>query len=135
MVSANRHYRKLYIIDVMKLTRKQKAFADKILDNPKLSATKAVQQTYNPTTYNTARSIATENLAKPAIQLYLDEHVQKAKNRVITLVDSDKDDIALRASDSILDRVLGKATQKVETHSTVVEVSLDLGNITSGAKS
>jgi phage terminase small subunit len=113
-----------------KLTRKQKAFADHLINNPKQSATKAVQATYNTKDYSTAGSIAVENLQKPAIQLYLDDHIQKAKNRIITLVDSEKEEIALRASDSILDRSLGKAVQRSEVQSTSVNLNLDLTTIT-----
>lgn len=115
------------------LTRKQKAFADTLINNPKLSATKAALLTYGkphqPTTYETAQQIAHENLTKPNIQLYLDKHVDKAKNRVVELVDSKKEDIALRASDSILDRTLGKATQRTESINTTVNLNLSLKDV------
>lgn len=112
------------------LTRKQKAFADYLINNPKQSATKAAQATYNVSTKQTAEVIASENLSKPPIQIYLNQHIDKAKNRIVTLVDSNKEDIALRASDSILDRALGKATQRVETQSTSVNLNLDLTQVT-----
>lgn len=113
----------------IKLTRKQKAFADELVANPKQSATKAVLKTYNVKPIgSSARTIAAQNLAKPSIQLYLDKHVQKAKNRVVELIDSDKEDIALRASDSILDRTLGKATQRTEVQTTGVTLTIDLTN-------
>lgn len=104
------------------LTRKQKAFADQLIANPKMSATKAALETYNTEKDYVAKNIASENLTKPNIQLYMDEHIQKAKNRVVDLVDSEKEDIALRASDSILDRALGKATQRIEQHTSVVSL-------------
>ncbi len=114
----------------IKLTRKQKAFADALINNPKLSATRAALQTYGtpekPPTYQTAQQLSHENLTKPNIQLYLDEHVQKAKNRVVELIDSKKEDIALRASDSILDRTLGKATQRTEVTSISMSFGMDL---------
>ena len=116
-----------------KLTRKQKAFADELLNNPKISATQAVLKHYGkpdkPTSYKTGTVIATENLAKPSVQLYLNEHIQKAKNRVVELIDSKKDDIALRASDSVLDRALGKATQRIEQQTTSVNLNIDLTSI------
>lgn len=102
------------------LTKKQKAFADTLINNPKMSATQAALRTYGknaPTTYGTARQIATENLAKPSIQLYMDSHIEKAKLTVVSLMDSKKDDIKLRASESILDRTYGKPTQKTDTTS------------------
>lgn len=116
-----------------KLTPKQKAFADTLLNNPKLSPTKAALETYGqedkPPTYGTAALIAHNNLNNSAVQLYMDQHIDKAKNRIVQLVDSEKEEIALRASDSILDRALGKATQKVETHSTTVNLSLSLKDV------
>ncbi len=114
----------------MQLTRKQKAFADELLNNPKQSATQAAVKTYNVSSPGAAAVQAHQNLMKPNVQLYLSEHIDKAKNRVITLVDSDKEEIALRASDSILDRALGKATQKIEQHTTAVTLELNLTDIT-----
>lgn len=119
--------------DKYKLTRKQKAFADELLANPKLSATQAALRTYGkpdkPTTFKTASVIAAENLDKPSVRLYLNQHIEKAKNRVIELIDSEKEDIALRASDSVLDRALGKPTQRVENTSTSVNLNLNLTDI------
>lgn len=110
----------------MKLTRKQKAFANHLINNPKHSATTAAQNTYNPTTYESARAIASQNLTNPSIQLYLDEHIDKAKLKVVELIDSNKDDIALRAADSVLDRALGKATQRTEVTTTGITLTVDL---------
>lgn len=110
----------------MKLTRKQKAFANHLINNPKDSATKAVEATYKINGNESARAIASQNLAKPSIQLYLDEHIDKAKNRVVQLIDSDKEEIALRASDSVLDRALGKAVQRSEVQVSGVVIGIDL---------
>lgn len=109
-----------------KLTRKQKAFADTLINNPKLSATKAALKTYNTTDRTTASVIATENLAKPSIQIYLDKHIEKAKSKVVQLIDSDKEEIALRAADSVLDRALGKATQRTEVTTQGITLNIDL---------
>lgn len=107
------------------LTRKQRAFAQYLLNNPKESATEAAQNTYNVSTRESAEVIASENLSRPAIQLYLNEHIDKANNRVVELVDSNKEDIALRASDSILDRALGKSVQRSQNqHSHLIRISL-----------
>lgn len=109
------------------LTRKQKAFADELIAHPKQSATKAYLATHETTSYNGAAVEASRTLKKPNVQLYLDTHIDKAKNRVVQLIDSDKEEIALRAADSVLDRALGKATQRVENQSTVVTLNLTLG--------
>lgn len=110
----------------VKLTRKQKAFADHLLANPKDSATKAIQEAYNVANRQTAAVMANENLNKPNVMLYLDAHIDKAKNRIVSLIDSDKEDIALRASDSILDRSLGKAIQRSEVTTQGVSITIDL---------
>lgn len=100
-----------------KLTRKQKAFADLLIAQPKASATEIVRQTYNVSDNNTAGVIAAENLRKPSIQLYLDSHIDKAKQRIVQLVDSEREDIALRASQDIIDRTHGKPTQIQQSQS------------------
>jgi phage terminase small subunit len=111
-----------------KLTRKQKAFADHLLDNPKHSATEAAQQSYLVSDRNTAKSIAAENLTKPAIQLYMNQHIDKAKETVVNLLDSEKDEIKLRASQDILDRSHGKATQRTEVKQQSVNINLTFDN-------
>lgn len=119
----------------MKLTRKQKAFAHHLIDNPKDSATEAAMQTYQVGSRKSAEVIASENLRNTSIQLYLNEHIDKAKNRVVELIDSDKEQIALQAADSVLDRALGKPTQRTEQHSTSVNISLNLSDVTTGVES
>lgn len=116
----------------MKLTRKQKAFADKLLSEPKQSATEAAAQTYNVASRKSAEVIASENLRNPAIQIYLEEHVDKAKNRVVELINSEKEEIALRASDSVLNRALGMPTQRTENRTEVVTINLDLTGVEQG---
>lgn len=115
-------------IGVMKLRPKTKAFADKLLTDPKISQTQAWLATHNTTNAASAAVSATQILSKPNVQIYMQEHIDKAKQRVVTLVDSDKEDIALRASDSILDRALGKATQRTEVQTTGVTLTIDLTN-------
>ena len=114
----------------MKLTRKQKAFADHLINNPRDSATDAVKVTYKSSDYASQRAIASQNLTKPAIQFYLEEHVDKAKLKVVELINADKEEIQLRASESVLNRALGMPTQRTENHSTVVELNLNLKDIT-----
>ena len=112
------------------LTRKQKNFADELLNNPKQSATRAVLKTYDTSSQHTAEQIAYENLRKPDVVIYLKNHVDKAKNRVVKLIDSEKEDIALRASESVLDRALGKPVQRSEVHASSVNLNLSLTDIT-----
>lgn len=109
-----------------KLTRKQKAFVDTLIANPKMSVTKVVEQTYNVNNARTASVIGAENLAKPNILAHLHASSERAEARIVELVESEKEEIALRASADILDRVHGKATQRVEQTTTGVTLTIDL---------
>jgi hypothetical protein len=127
------------------LTRKQQAFVDGILGQPKKSATQVASEVYNVRgKRHTAEVIASENLRKPEIMVYLANHSSKAENTLVEIMNygseygkemKDRDGasyagVAVSAAKDILDRVHGKATQKVEQHSTVVTLSLDLTDIT-----
>lgn len=115
-------------IEIMKLKPKTKAFADKLLSDPKLSQTKAYMDTHSTTNPRSAAATAAQLLAKPSVQIYMAEHVDKAKQKIVELIDSDKEQIALQASESVLDRELGKATQRVEQTSSGVTLVIDLTN-------
>lgn len=103
-----------------------KAVLDIIAAQTKQNATQAYKEIHPNASDVTARNNASQLLAKPSAQIYLQKHVDKAKERVVELVNSDKEDIALRASDSILDRALGKATQRTEVTTTGITLNLDL---------
>ncbi len=119
-----------------KLTLKQKRFADKYLELG--NATEAAAQTYDVVKRSTADVIGHENLAKPNLQAYLALHDNAAQNVVVEVMNNSsilKDEpahasIALKAADSILDRLHGKATQRSEDVSTVVNINLDLTDST-----
>lgn len=112
---------------VQPLTRKQKAFADTLLNNPKMSATKAALQTYNTTKDYVAKNIASENLTKPNIQSYLAKHDNTAQHTIVEMMNQREDKrLAFDAARDIEDRVHGKATQRVEQHTTGVSLVIDL---------
>ena len=104
-----------------KLTTKQKLFADKVLNEPKKPRVQIAQEVYGkpdkPISYRTANSISVENMQKPVIQIYMDKHISKAKQRITELLDSDNEQIVLASSKDILDRTYGKASQKQESTS------------------
>lgn len=110
----------------LKLRPKTKQFADLLVSNPKISQTEAYLATHKTENRNAAKVEASKTLTKPNVQLYMDSHINKAKMKVIELVDSDKPDIALRASESILDRSLGKATVVTESN-TYTDIHITLG--------
>lgn len=112
---------------IVKLTPQQKAYADLLLEKPNLAQTDIVKQAYpNVTDSNLASTIAAQNNKNNDIQIYTNEQISKAKKRVIELIDSEREDIALRASVDVLDREHGKAVQQVQTESRTMTISIDL---------
>lgn len=111
---------------------KTKDFIDMLNDNPKLSATEAYIRTHQTTNRITAGTAANKLLKKPSVIGYKDSAVKRAKRRIVQLVDSDNESIALKASESIIDRNEGKAVQKNENLSRTVEVKLDLTGVKLG---
>jgi len=129
----------------LKLTRKQKAFADTLLANPKMSATQAAHLTYNSINKKTSSVIATENLAKPSIQVYLEKHADTALQDNIEIAKYAKEygmtgdkqgasyaSVAMNINKDILDRTYGKAKQQVDINSTAVSLTIDLTSALSG---
>lgn len=119
------------------LTPKQKAFVQELIDNPKQSATQAVLKTYGkpgkPPTYLSAGQIATDNLKKPQIITKLAQYNDLVESTLLATVQEwgqherpRQREIAQNAAMYIHDKVHGKATQKVETRSEQVTISIDL---------
>src|ERR1019366_7530896 len=110
------------------LTTKQKAFADKLIAEPKKSATAVALEVYGkpdrPTTHNTAAQIATANMRNSTILMYLNKHQSLAEETIIDVLQtsgSKRDnsrhaEIALKAADMVLDRTIGKPTTNNNTH-------------------
>lgn len=109
-----------------------KNFIDELNDNPHISAAEAYIRTHETDNRITAKNAASKLLQKPAVIGYKDNAVKKAKRRIVQLVDSDNESIALKASESIIDRNEGKAVQKNENMSRTVEVKLDLTGVKLG---
>ncbi len=121
------------------MTGKQKAFADKVIAEPTKALSKIVKEVYDVTTDGAARQIASENMTKPNIMLYLQKHSEQAEADIIELAEVSKRyaregghvgaayaGTALAANRDILDRVHGKATQKIESKSQSVIIGIDL---------
>lgn len=116
----------------LKLKPKTKAFVDKLIDEPKKSNTQAYIETHETNDRKSASVSAARLLAKPSVQIYKNSAVIKAKKRVVALVDSENENIALKASQDIIDRVEGKAVQKNESTQRTVNVMLDLTGVKLG---
>ena len=100
-----------------KLTPKQKKFADTYLATG--NATEAADQAYD-TDRETARRIGSENLSKPDVIAYLQSHGMDAAN-VMTEIMNDKNNKPserISAAKDVLDRGIGKATEKSEVEIT-----------------
>lgn len=115
------------------LKPKTKEFIDLMTEDPKLSATEAYIRTHQTESRKNASIQASKLLRKDSVIGYKDNAVKKAKRRIISLVDSSNEAVALKAADSIIDRNEGKAVQKNETTSRTVEVKLDLTGLRIGA--
>jgi hypothetical protein len=116
----------------LKLRPKTKAFVDLLQSNPKLSQTQAYIDTHMTVNRNAASVEAAKLLAKPSVRIYSNNAVLRAKKKIVTLIDSEQENIALRASESVLDRQFGKATFKSESVAKTVEVKLDLTGVKIG---
>ena len=94
-----------------KLTKKQKAFADKYLETD--HGQDSVLETYDTTDPNTARAIASENLTKPNIVQYLEENASGAISRIVEMSRNAKNEaVKLSANKDIADRAGYKPVER-----------------------
>jgi hypothetical protein len=115
------------------IKQKTKDFIDDMLEHPEETARDIYLKHHKTNNKNTASTAVNKLLKKPSVIGYKDSAVGKAKRKVIALVDSPNDSIALKASEAIIDRMEGKAIQRNETTSKTVTVKLDLQGLKLGA--
>lgn len=108
------------------LKRNSKKVLDIIASQPVRNATQAYKQVYPNATDVTARNNASQLLKKSTAQIYLQEHINKAKSTIVDLLDSESEQIRLKSADSILDRELGKSVQRTEVSSQSLQIHIDL---------
>lgn len=118
------------------LTRKEKAFADKILDDPSKTIKQAYKEVYNVgehTQDKTIRVEATRTLAKPQLKSYLAQYSNLVENTLLnTVVDWGREDntrkreIANTTAMYIHDKIHGKATQTIQQRSEIVKIAINL---------
>ena len=116
----------------LRIKPRTKAYVDKLLDNPSMSQTQAYIETHDTNSRKTTVVEASKLLSKPNGTSHKDRSVRKAKKRRVSLVDSYNENIALKASQAIIDRTEGKAQQKDGDVSRTVHVSLDLTGVKLG---
>lgn len=109
-----------------------KEFVDEMIANPKQDIGDAYLKTHKTTSKRNASIAGSKLLKKPNVIGYRDSAVGKAKRRIVSLVESKNESIALKASESIIDRNEGKAVQKSESTNRTVEVKLDLTGVRIG---
>lgn len=117
----------------LRIRPKTKALYDEIINNPKITQREAYLKTHKTNNIRTADNQASRLLNSDKYAIYRASAVGKAKRRVVQLVDSNNESIALKASQDILDRTEGKAIQKTENTSRTLEVKLDLTGVRIGA--
>lgn len=96
---------------IPKLTRKQKKFVGAYLETG--NGAHSALTAYDTKDYNTAASLASENLRKPNIRAYLEDRAEKAVEMVYQLSqEAVGEAIRLNASKDILDRAGYAAMEK-----------------------
>ena len=106
-----------------------KANSKKVLDlyaaQEKKNAAAAYKAVHPEANSTTAATNAYKLLQKPAANIYLEQHIDNARSTIVDLSqNSERDNIRLQASQDILDRSYGKATNKTETTTLSIEAIL-----------
>jgi hypothetical protein len=117
----------------LRIDDKTKQFYDELIDNPTVGVREAYIKTRGESTSPLQASVNASRLKNSdKYQIYKASAVGKAKRRVVELVGSRNESIALKAAQDVLDRTEGKAVQKNENVSRTVEVKLDLTGVRLG---
>lgn len=94
-----------------KITKKQKDWADKYIETG--NKTQSALAVYDTEDYKTASVIGAENIEKPSVREYLENHAHEAALRIRELSKQDDErSVALGASKDILDRAGFKPIEK-----------------------
>ena len=116
---------------IIQLTDNQHEFTEAALTAPTSDILiNRVMEIYQ-TNRKSARVIARQNFLKPSIEQYLGDRGYKALdvlNQAMTDTKASWSD-RITAANSVADRQFGRATQRVETHSTSVNLSLSLKDV------
>jgi hypothetical protein len=124
--------KKQQVAKELRIKPKTKEFYDEVINNPKITQQEAYIKTHKTNNKATANVNANKLLKSTKYSIYKASAVGKAKRRIVELVDSDNEQVAFKASESIIDRVEGKAVQHNETINKTVEVKLDLTGVKLG---
>jgi hypothetical protein len=118
------------------LTRKQKAFADYLLNNPKASNGEAAAATYPVKNANSARVRGHSVIMNSNVQSYLSKHTNLIEDTIInTITEYQQDDrlghraLAVNSAQWVHDKIHGKATQKIETTGVHIRMNINKDDI------
>lgn len=119
------------------MKRKEKAFVQEIINNPKISNADAVIRAgYDVKKKSTASVMGNELLKKPEIVSALQDYVELTESAITKTVQDWKDsdrprerEIAMQNAQYIHDKVFGKATQKVESMNVSLHFGMDLTSV------
>lgn len=122
-----------------RLTTKENRFVFEVVNNPKQSFTESAMRSYNTTSRVSAANIAQNLRKKPHIMAELAKYSSNAEANLIKLANVSTEyameggrdgaayaSVAEKTNNSILDRLHGKSTQKVESTSVAVQLNVDL---------
>lgn len=121
----------------VKLTRKQRAMIKERLSDKTATNAEVIKRAgYNVSNNHSAAQQYLENMNKPEIAKALDNVAEEMEDTLITVVRRYKDSEELREVQEattnarwIHDKAKGKATQRVETSATTVNINLDLTGV------
>jgi hypothetical protein len=110
----------------MALKQNSKLVLDEYAQQKKKNAAAAYKVVHPNASGVTARTNAYKLMQKPQAQIYLQQHIDKARETIVDLLQSEKDDIKLRSAIDILDRSHGKSVQRTEVNTSVLTLNIDL---------
>lgn len=118
----------------LRIDDKTKDFYDELITNPNITKREAYKKHRGSSTSDMQASVnASRLINSEKYHIYKASAVGKAKKRIVSLVDSKNESIALKSSQDILDRTEGKAIQRSENTNKTVEVKLDLSGVRIGS--
>lgn len=122
------------------LSKRNKEMVREYATNPKLTKTDAYELTHKvgeKTTRDSVLSQASEAFRNPLVKSELSKYSNLSEETVIDTIEqyrkSDKQWERILANDNAKwthDKIHGKATQRVETHNTTVNLNLSLADVT-----
>lgn len=116
------------------LQRKEKAFVQSIIDNPKATNDiHVIRAGYDVKSKTVAGVMGSQLLSRPHIQSALSNYVELTESAMTNTVrdwkDSDtprKREIAMQNAQYIHDKIFGRSTQKIEQTTTGITLTIDL---------